>query len=109
MAGAANRCVIPEYKFDLNRLTELLIEDRKTNPSNYSVCLISEGATFEGSEMIFENAEQDQFGHKKLGGIGDLIAQSVKLLSAQFHKHSINVISQRLGYLVRCGNPDAID
>src|SRR3972149_1152187 len=48
MAGAANRCVIPEYKFDIERLTELLVYDRNRNPSRYSVVLVSEGAMFEG-------------------------------------------------------------
>ncbi|MFC1852949.1 6-phosphofructokinase [candidate division CSSED10-310 bacterium] len=109
MAGAANRCVIPEYKFNVNTLTELLLADRKTNPSHYSVCLVSEGAMFQGGEMIFEDHSKDQFGHKKLGGIGDMISERVKELSSNYFTRSINVISQRLGYLVRCGTPDAID
>ncbi len=111
MAGASNRCIIPEHKFDINRLTELLVADRKTNPSNYSVVLVSEGAQFAGEdEMTFANQEQDMFGHKKLGGIGDRVAAKLKQLSPQFNKgRRINTIAQRLGYLVRSGNPDAID
>ncbi len=110
MAGAANRCVIPEWKFKMERLTELLVQDRFTNPSHYSVALVSEGAMFEGGEMVFEKEERDQYGHKKLGGIGDLVSDQIKKLSARFNKgRKINVISQRLGYLVRCGNPDSID
>lgn len=110
MAGAANRCVIPEYKFNIERLTELLVADRFTNPSHYSVVLVSEGASFEGGEMVFEKDEKDMYGHKKLGGIGDLVSDQIKKLSAKFNRgKSINVINQRLGYLVRCGNPDAID
>ncbi|MDI6755864.1 MAG: ATP-dependent 6-phosphofructokinase [Thermodesulfobacteriota bacterium] len=110
MAGAANRCVIPEYRFNINRLTELLVADRFTNPSRYSVVLVSEGAVFEGGEMVFQKDEKDMYGHKKLGGIGDLVSDEIKEKSARFNKgRHINVISQRLGYLVRCGNPDAID
>ncbi len=110
MAGAANRCLIPEHKFDIDRLTELLVSDRKTNPSNYSVVLVSEGAMFAGEEMIFENHEMDMFGHKKLGGIGDLVSAKLKDLSPKYNNgRRINVINQRLGYLVRSGNPDAID
>ena len=111
MAGASNRCIIPEHKFDINRLTELLVADRKTNPSNYSVVLVSEGAQFAGeTEMTFSDQEQDMFGHKKLGGIGDKVAASLKELSPQFNKgRRINTIAQRLGYLVRSGDPDAID
>lgn len=110
MAGAANRCVIPEYEFDINRLTELLVEDRNLNPSKYSVVLISEGAMFKGGEMTFQDAEKDMFGHAKLGGIGDLISAEIKNNSASFNNgHPINVINQKLGYLVRGGDPDAID
>ena len=110
MAGAANRCVIPEYKFDIERLTELLVVDRRRNPSRYSVVLVSEGAMFEGGEMIFEKETTDAFGHKKLGGIGDLVADKLRELSPKFnHGQTIDVIQQKLGYLVRCGDPDAID
>lgn len=110
LAGAANRCVIPEYEFDIERLTELLCEDRFTNPSKYSVVLVSEGATFSGGNMIFQSEETDMFGHKKLGGIGNMISQQLKELTPQFnHGQVINTITQRLGYLVRCGDPDALD
>ncbi len=111
MAGASNRCVIPEYKFNIERLTELLVEDRFTNPSHYSVVLVSEGAKFEGmDEMVFQNHEMDAYGHKKLGGVGDLVSEKIKDLSTKFNNGKrINVINQRLGYLVRCGDPDALD
>ena len=110
MAGAANRCVIPEYKFNIERLAELLVEDRFENPSHYSVVLVSEGAMFEGGEMVFKDDEKDMFGHKKLGGIGDSISEQMKILTPKFNKGKrVNVINQRLGYLVRCGDPDAID
>jgi len=110
MAGAANRCVIPEYKFKIDRLTELLVEDRYTNPSHYSVVLVSEGATFDEGEMVYQDQEQDAYGHKKLGGIGDHISNRLKDLSPKYTKGKrINVINQRLGYLIRSGDPDAID
>ncbi len=110
MAGAANRCVIPEHKFDIHKLTELLVADRYTNPSKYSVVLVSEGATFEGGDMMFEGGEADMFGHKKLGGIGDAVSARIKAESARYNNgRPINVINQKLGYLVRGGDPDAID
>src|SRR5437870_5487683 len=110
MAGAANRCVIPEFKFNIERLTELLVDVRRKNPSRYSIVLVSEGAMFEGGEMVFEGVEADAFGHKKLGGIGDIVAEKVRDLSAKFNGGKrIDVINQKLGYLVRCGDPDAID
>lgn len=110
MAGAANRCVIPEYKFKIDVLTELLLEDRMKNPSKYSVVLVSEGAMFEGGEMIFENDVKDAYGHAKLGGIGDLVSARLKEHSANCCKgRPIGVINQKLGYIVRGGDPDAID
>ena len=110
MAGAADRCVIPEHKFNIERLTELLVDDRCRNPSRYAVVLVSEGAMFEGGEMVFENAARDAYGHAKLGGISDLVSAELKELSPKFNNgKSVNVINQKLGYLVRCGDPDAID
>jgi 6-phosphofructokinase 1 len=110
MAGAADRCVIPESKFNIERLCELMSEDRASNPSRYSVALVSEGAAFEGEDMIFESEETDMYGHKKLGGIGDRVSSMLKELSPKYnHGRRINVINQKLGYLVRCGDPDAID
>ncbi len=110
MAGAANRCVIPEYKFDIERLTELLAEDRNHNPSRYSIVLVSEGAMFTGGEMVFKDSRLDAYGHKKLGGIGDLVSEELKNRSAKYNNgKKINVVNQKLAYLVRGGSPDAID
>ena len=110
MAGAANRCVIPEYQFDIDKLTEYMVQDRFENPSNYSVVLVSEGAMFKGGDMVFKDAEKDQFGHAKLGGIGELVSANLKELSPKYNNGKrINVINQKLGYLVRGGDPDAVD
>ena len=110
MAGAANRCVIPEFKFNIEHLTELLIKDRKANPSNYSVLLISEGAMYEGGEMVFTDRSTDAYGHAKLGGIGDLVSAQIKELSPKYNDgKSVDVVNQKLGYMVRGGDPDAID
>ncbi len=110
MAGAAHRCVIPEFKFNIERLAELLMLDRKYNPSNYSVVLVSEGAMFEGGEMVFEDRTTDAFGHAKLGGIGDLVSARLKELTPKFNDgRFVDTVNQKLGYLVRCGDPDAID
>jgi ATP-dependent phosphofructokinase / diphosphate-dependent phosphofructokinase len=110
MAGAANRCVIPEYEFDIEQLARILVEDRNQNPSKYSIVLVSEGAMFKGGQMIFEHNEKDAYGHAKLGGIGDMVSAKLKDLSGTFNKgKTINVINQKLGYIVRGGDPDALD
>jgi 6-phosphofructokinase 1 len=110
MAGAAHRCLIPEQKFSMERLVELLAEDRAENPSGYAVVLVSEGAMPAGGDMVFKSDEKDMFGHRKLGGIGDYVAHQLKELSPKYNKgRRINVIDQKLGYLVRSGDPDAVD
>ena len=110
MAGAANRCVIPEHKFEIEQLADLLSYDRNRNPSKYSVVLVSEGAMFVGGEMIYEKEATDAYGHKKLGGIGDLVSEKLKELSPRYNNgKTVDVINQKLGYLVRGGDPDAID
>ncbi len=111
MAGSANRCVIPEHKFDIENLTELLVEDRYKNPSKYSVVLVSEGATFKGMDkMVIQSEEKDAFGHVKLGGIGTMVSERIKQFSPKFNNgKEVNVINQSLGYMVRGGDPDAID
>jgi ATP-dependent phosphofructokinase / diphosphate-dependent phosphofructokinase len=111
MAGAADRCVIPERPADLEQLTELMVYDRNRNPSRYSVVLVSEGATIAThAGMSFESEETDMFGHRKLGGIGDKIAAALKEYSPKYNNgRRIDVVNQRLGYLVRSGDPDALD
>lgn len=111
MAGAADRCVIPEFAADVEQLAELLTYDRNRNPSRYSVLLVSEGARLKSHEgMSFEGEETDMFGHKKLGGIGDKIAAALKEYSPKHNNgRRIDVVNQRLGYLVRSGDPDALD
>ncbi len=110
MAGAANRCVIPEYRFDIEHLTELMSKDRMHNPSRYSILLVSEGAMFEGGEMVFEKMETDAYGHSKLGGIGDLVSAEMRNISPKFNNgHTVEAVTQKLGYMVRGGDPDAID
>jgi len=111
MAGAADRCVIPEHPVDVEHLAELLTYDRNRNPSHYSVLLVSEGARITSHEgMSFEGDETDMFGHRKLGGIGDKIASALKEYSPRYNDgRRIDVVNQRLGYLVRSGDPDALD
>jgi 6-phosphofructokinase len=111
MAGAADRCVIPEYPADVEQLTELMVYDHNRNPSRYSVLLVSEGASLKShAGMSFESEETDMFGHRKLGGIGDKVAAALKEYSPRYNNgRRIDVVNQRLGYLVRSGDPDALD
>jgi len=117
MAGAAHRCVIPEYKFDIDLLTKLLIEDRKKNPSKYSVLLVSEGASFHDGENNINvktrsNNSDDEISYDILTSknIGEIISAKIREISPKYNNsEKVSVIYQQLGYLVRGGDPDAID
>ncbi|CAN5697304.1 6-phosphofructokinase [soil metagenome] len=111
MAGAADRCIIPEHAFDVEQLAELMMYDRNRHPSRYSVVLVSEGARMQQQdEMAFEGEETDQYGHRKLGGMGDRVSVLLQSLSERLNRgRRVNVVNQRLGYLVRSGDPDALD
>ncbi len=110
MGGAANRCVIPEHQFDIEQFTQLLSEDRQQNSSNYAIAIVSEGAMFKGGEMVFKDRTTDAYGHAKLGGIGDLISAEITKISPKYNQgKKISTVNQKLGYMVRAGDPDAID
>lgn len=97
-----DRCLIPEYDFDPDHLVDLLKYDRDKNPSNYAVVLVSEGAKPIGG-TIMQDGEKDQYGHQKLGGMGDWVSDYIK------EKTGYNTMTQKLGYFMRSGSPDAVD
>lgn len=109
-AGAAQRCVIPEREFEIERLAELLVADRNRHPDLWSVCMVSEGAMPVGGEMVFMAGEKDMFGHAKLGGIGQRVSAKLKELAPTYNGgRKIDLISVNPSYLVRSGAPEAID
>jgi 6-phosphofructokinase 1 len=97
-----DRALIPEVPFSLGKLCDFILEDKRANPSNYSILTISEGAIIEG-EDVYETGEEDAYGHKKLGGIGIILSERLKELTGQ------NTMVQQLGYLMRSGAPDSLD
>ncbi len=97
-----DRAIISEVPFDVEKLAHLLMEDKRTNPSNYAMMTISEGAYPIGGQVL-ETGDADAYGHKKLGGIGYIVAQQIKEITGQ------NIIYQQLAYLMRSGAPDALD
>lgn len=101
LAGV-DRALISEVPFDPERLAELVLKDKNENPSNYAMVTISEGAHMVGGKVV-EYGEADAYGHKKLGGIGQITGEALKKLTGQ------NIIYQQLSYLMRSGAPDALD
>jgi ATP-dependent phosphofructokinase / diphosphate-dependent phosphofructokinase len=101
LAGV-DRALIAEVPFDIERLAEFLLRDRKNNPSGYAMVTISEGTTMIGGDIV-EKGEEDAYGHRKLGGIGEVTAERLK------HLTGVGIIFQQLAYLMRSGAPDALD
>lgn len=97
-----DRAIISEVPFDIERLAEFLISDKRSNPSNYCMMTISEGAIMEGG-LVVETGEMDAYGHRKLGGVGERASAEIKRLTGQ------DIMYQQLGYLMRSGAPDSLD
>jgi len=100
--SGADRAVISEVPFDVQRLADLLVRDKVENPSGYAIVVISEGAQEVGGEIV-QSGEPDAFGHKKLGGIGLVVNEQLKSLTGH------NTMYQQIGYLMRSGPPDVVD
>ena len=101
LAGV-DRAVISEVPCDVDKLSALLLADKRENPSNYAMVTVSEGATIEGGDLVL-SGEEDAYGHRKLGGIGEQLAQLLKERTGE------DMIVQEVGYLMRSGSPDSLD
>jgi len=97
-----DRALISEVPFDIERVAELLVQDRRDNPSNYAVVVVSEGATMLGGQIV-EYGQEDAFGHRKLGGIGHIVGDAIHQITG------IEILHQQLAYLMRSGAPDSLD
>jgi len=97
-----DRAIISEVPFNVDKLCKFLLDDKRNNPSNYAIMTISEGAIMEGGDVI-ETGEADAYGHRKLGGVGELLAEEVKRRTGQ------DIMYQQLAYLMRSGAPDSLD
>ena len=100
--SGVERAIISEVPFDIDRLAEQLMRDKASNPSNYAMMTISEGATFAGGEMV-QDGPEDAYGHRKLGGIGERTSELLK------ERTGSDMIHQQVGYLMRSGSPDSLD
>jgi ATP-dependent phosphofructokinase / diphosphate-dependent phosphofructokinase len=96
------RCGIPEYKFNLDHMIDLLITDKRNNPSNYSLVILSEGAEWEGYR-VQEYGEPDAFGHRKKFSVAEAFSDEVMKRT-----HAETVVSD-LTYELRSGAPDFLD
>ncbi len=97
-----DRAIITEVPFNIDMLCNYLVEDKRNNPSNYAMMTISEGAIIEGMDVV-ETGEADAYGHRKLGGVGEIVASEVKRRTNQ------DIMYQPLAYLMRSGAPNSLD
>jgi 6-phosphofructokinase 1 len=97
-----DRALISEVPFDIEKLAKFIADDRRRNPSNYAVVVVSEGASMLGGQIV-EYGQEDAYGHKKLGGIGTIVGEAITRLT------KIDVVNQQLAYLMRAGAPDSLD
>ena len=98
----STRCLIPEYRFDLDKLVDILVEDKRNNPSHYAIVVAAEGAMWEGGE-ISEYGPADAFGHRHKANVADVLASEIQARSGE------ETASSELTYALRSGEPDAID
>jgi ATP-dependent phosphofructokinase / diphosphate-dependent phosphofructokinase len=97
-----DRAIIPEVACDVDKLCAFLMEDKRNNPSNYAIMTISEGAVLEGGDVI-ESGEADAYGHRKLGGVGEIVSEQIKRITGQ------DIMYQQVAYMMRSGAPDSLD
>jgi 6-phosphofructokinase 1 len=96
------RCVIPEYKVNLDKLIQLLLEDKRANPSNYALVVLSEGAAWE-DYGVHEYGDPDAYGHRKKASVAEVLADEIKRRTGE------EAIASDLTYDLRSGDPDFID
>ena len=96
------RCGIPEYKFDLEHMIELLMTDKSNNPSNYSLVILSEGAAWKGY-VTKEYGEPDAFGHRKKFSVAESFSDEV------VNRTGSETVVSDLTYDLRSGAPDFLD
>jgi 6-phosphofructokinase len=96
------RCVIPEAPFDLDRLLDVLVEDKRANVSRYAFVVASEGAMWNGG-VLGEFGEPDAFGHRRKVDVGFALAEEIKKRTGE------DAVNSELTYDLRAGEPDSLD
>ncbi len=98
----SNRCVIPEYPVDLEKLIHLLVTEKRENPSNYALVILSEGATWKGYE-VQEFGRADALGRRKKASVAEVLSEEIQIRTGE------ETVVSDLTYDLRSGEPDFLD
>jgi len=101
LASAANVTLIPEVEPDLDEITNIF-KERAAKGEKWGLVAVSEGVTF-SEDFMTQSAEKDEFGHVRLGGVGEGLAGELKERTGIDTRHVV------LGHLQRGGTPTAND
>ena len=101
IASAANVTLIPEVEPDLDEIAEIF-KKRAENGEKWGLVAVSEGVTL-SEDFATQNAEKDEFGHVRLGGIAETLAKEIENRTGIETRHVV------LGHLQRGGTPTAYD
>ena len=101
MAGGANAILIPEVEFDLDEVVGWV--ESRFKASYAPIIVVAEGATPKGGQLVTKDQTLDSFGHVKLSGIGEWLAQQVEARTGHEARTTV------LGHIQRGGSPTAFD
>ena len=102
IAGGADVVLIPEVPIDMNEVTRI-IQKRHSRGKTFSIVVVAEGAHFKEGQMVLQEQRLDAFGHVRLGGIGEILAQEIEKRTGYETRVSV------LGHIQRGGSPTAFD
>lgn len=102
MAGGADVILIPEKPFDIEEVCSIL-QKRHSRGKTFSIVCVAEGAVPKDGTMVLSSLEKDSFGHVKLGGIGNVIAEEIEKRTGYETRATV------LGHIQRGGSPTAYD
>ncbi|MGE5047685.1 MAG: 6-phosphofructokinase, partial [Deltaproteobacteria bacterium] len=102
MAGGADVILIPEKPIDIEKVCEHILRRHKTRDVHFSIVVVAEGAKLGGNEKL-QTEKLDEFGHVRLGGIGQQLAELIEA------RTGFETRSTVLGHIQRGGTPTAFD
>ncbi|MGN6302736.1 MAG: 6-phosphofructokinase [Angustibacter sp.] len=102
MAGGADVILVPERPFDIDEVCDH-IRRRHAQRRTFSIVVVAEGATRSDGDLITEHQTTDAFGHVRLGGIGEWLADQIETKTGKEARTTV------LGHIQRGGTPTAFD